>query len=134
MIGSCNLVTLRLNAAAQGRTGAMLETWAIGELRALDRLSRMPSTLWYYRTSSGREVDLVLERGPQVVAIEVKAGASVGPGDLAGLAELRDRLGTRFRLGIVATLGENPVVLGDRLCVIPLPSLLGVAAEVVERG
>ncbi len=117
------------DAAAQGRAGAMLETWAIGELRALDRLSSAQSTMSFYRTSSGSEVDLVLERGPRIVAIEVKAGTSVGSGDLAGLSELRDRLGARFHLGIVATLGETAVVLGDRLCAIPLPSLLGVTAE-----
>lgn len=63
-------------AASRGWEGALLESWALGELRALDRLSARSSRASFWRTSTGREVDLVLERGRDVVAIEIKATAA----------------------------------------------------------
>ena len=114
------------DAVSSGREGALFETWVVGEVRALDRFSSRPSSLCFWRTSAGREVDLVLERGRDVVAIEIKASATVAAADTAALRELRDGLGDRFRLGIVACLARNPVALDRNLCVAPLPSLLGV--------
>ncbi|MBN1774467.1 MAG: ATP-binding protein [Deltaproteobacteria bacterium] len=114
------------DAVSSGREGALFETWVVGELRALDRCSSRPSSLCFWRTSVGREVDLILERGRDVVAVEIKASGTVTAADTAALRELRDGLGDRFRLGIVACLARNPTLLDRKLCVAPLPSLLGI--------
>lgn len=115
-------------AMSMGLAGALLETWAVGEIRALDRLAERCSQICFYRTSTGREVDLVLERGSAVIGIELKASATVGPGDTAGLRELRDALGPRFRLGLVGYLGEATLALDRSLCLVPLGVLLGAVS------
>ncbi len=115
------------DALTASRAGAFVETWAMNELLAIDRLGDRVSTATFFRTSAGREVDLVLERGQNLIGIELKAAATVSPSDTAGLRELRDAVGKRFRLGIVAHLGTTTVVLDPRLVAVPLPALLGVA-------
>lgn len=114
-------------ALAASRAGALVETWVVNELLAIDRLSARPSTVSFFRTSAGREVDIVFERGRHVVAVEIKASATVTPSDTAGLRELRDALGKRFRLGIIAHMGTTTAALDPSICAVPLPSLLGVA-------
>jgi len=69
---------------------------------------------------------LALERGSELIGVEVKAGATVRWSDARSLAALRDSLGVRFRLGIIAYLGEEPLVLGDRICAVPAWLLAGV--------
>ncbi len=114
------------DAVSMGREGALLETWVVDELRTIDGLSDSRSSMMYLRRSHGPEVDIVFERGTRVVAIEIKASATVSARDLAGLRTLRDDLGERFRLGILACLGEAPEVVDRSLCVVPIASLLGL--------
>jgi len=115
------------DAVAQGRDGALLETWMINELRALDTLTPFRSTMHFWRTGAGAEIDLVLERGQDVVAIEFKSGATVGRREMGSMASLREDLGSRFKLGIIAYLGDDMRTLTANTCLVPIPSLLGVA-------
>jgi predicted AAA+ superfamily ATPase len=116
-------------AVAAGRDGALLETFAISDLISWDGLSGV-SRYSFWRTAAGAEVDLVVERGERIVAIEIKASRSFGHRDTSGLRALQGDSGSRFQLGLLAYLGEEVRVLGDRLLAVPLSSLLGVC----ERG
>jgi uncharacterized protein len=67
---------------------------------------------------------LVLEDSHRKVAgIEVKASRTVGASEFRGLAALRDKLGERFRLGVLLYSGSQPLPFGDRLWALPLSSL-----------
>jgi hypothetical protein len=57
--------------AASGRDGSLLETCAISDIISWDRLSAS-SRYFFWRTSAGAEVDLVIERGDSVAGIEFK--------------------------------------------------------------
>jgi predicted AAA+ superfamily ATPase len=114
-------------AAASGRDGALLETFALSDIMAWDGLSD-GSRYYFWRTGAGAEVDLVIERGEAVVGIEIKSAVSIGSRDLSGLRALRADLGPRFKLGILAYLGEEAHVLDPTLIAVPLASLLGVGA------
>jgi hypothetical protein len=59
----------------------------------------------------------------QFARAEVKASATPRLRDVAGLRLLRDRLGKRFRLGILLHLGAEAIPLGDRISTAPLASL-----------
>ena len=77
------------------------------------------------RDKNGRhEVDLLVERaGGDVVAFEIKAGATPDPSDAAHLEWLRDRLGDSFRAGVVLHTGKATEQWGDRIAAAPIASL-----------
>jgi uncharacterized protein len=72
----------------------------------------------------GREVHVVLERRDgSVVAVAVKTAASASSADFRGLRHLRDKLGRRFKAGVLLYTGESTVPFGDRLAAVPLCGL-----------
>ena len=103
--------------------GALLESFVVGEVAKQVTWAERPIRLGHYRDRDQREIDLVLERGRDVVGIEVKASATPVVAHAKHLAFLRDRLGDRFRSGVVLHTGEQRLVLGDRLVALPVSSL-----------
>jgi hypothetical protein len=57
------------------------------------------------------------------VGVEVKAGASPGAGDFAGLKALKDILGDKFVRGVVLHLGNVAVPFGPDLFALPVSAL-----------
>ncbi len=55
--------------------------------------------------------------------VEVKTAASISAGDFRGLRQLRDKLGERFKAGVVLYTGEQTVPFEDRLAAVPLSGL-----------
>jgi predicted AAA+ superfamily ATPase len=104
-------------------TGRVFESFVAMEvLRHVD-WSAVDARVYHYRRRD-EEIDLVIEsRAGDVVAIEVKAGATPRVGDWAPLARLRDSLGRRFRAGILIHTGEVTIPLGDRLWAVPVSGL-----------
>jgi uncharacterized protein len=58
-----------------------------------------------------------------VVGIEVKAAETVRAEDFRGLRHLVNRLGDRFRAGIVLYAGEQQLSFGDQLTALPMAAL-----------
>jgi predicted AAA+ superfamily ATPase len=80
--------------------------------------------LYHYRTRDGMEVDLVLEnRRGQVVAIEVKASATVRGEDFSGLRHLAGRLGDDLLAGVVLYTGRDTLPFGPRMRAMPVSAL-----------
>jgi hypothetical protein len=77
------------------------------------------------REKDGRhEIDLLAElAGGDVIAIEIKATAAPAVTDARHLAWLRERLGPRFRAGVVLHAGPRPFGLGERIFALPICSL-----------
>lgn len=110
-------------------TGTLVETFVYAELTRLLAAGDLGATLYYYRDRDGREIDFLLERrGGQVVAIEVKAAATVGPDDFRHLRWLADRLGDRLAGGYVLHLGSQTHPFGDRMMALPLSAMWHHAA------
>lgn len=87
--------------------GHLLETFAVGEILKQVSWSDAPATTGYFRTESGEEVDLVIERDDgQVIAFEIKAGSRVSGEDLRGLRFLKDRLGSRLQAAVILYTGD----------------------------
>lgn len=57
--------------------GAIFETWVASEIQKSRAHRGLPPALSFYRDSRGEEVDLLLELGRELLAIEVKSGATV---------------------------------------------------------
>lgn len=104
--------------------GTKLESFVAMELLRQADWSEHPVQLFHYRDKQQREVDIVIERHDgDVVAIEVKAGATPADGDFAGLRRLRDKLGDRFKAGVVIHSGADTLPFGDRLAAVPVGGL-----------
>lgn len=112
---------LRLDAV---QAGALLETFAVMEVLRQLEWSDEGQQPFFYRDRLGHEVDLLLERrGGEVVAVEVKSGVKIAPGDLRGMRFLRDRLGRRFHAGVVLFTGPLGYRIEDRIYAAPLAAL-----------
>jgi predicted AAA+ superfamily ATPase len=80
--------------------------------------------LFHYRTTTGREVDLVLENAAGLlVGIEVKAAGAVCAKDFVGLDALAEDSGGRLRAGIVLYAGAQAVAFGDGRFAMPISAL-----------
>ncbi len=113
----------RLNEP-DGAAGPMLENFVLMELARQLTWSEERVRLYHYRTKDRVEVDVVLESADgRVVAVEVKAGATVRAEDLAGLRHLADRIGSRLVAGYVLYTGQQTLSFGGRLSAVPLDAL-----------
>ena len=111
-----------------GAAGAMVENFVLMELARQLTWSDVRARLYHYRTKDRVEVDAVLESADgRVVAVEVKAGATVRAEDLAGLRHLADRVGSRFVAGYVLYTGQQTLPFGDRLRALPIDALWHLA-------
>lgn len=122
----CHLIGVDAERLAKdgGIAGMAFETFVAMELRRQVAWQDNAPRLFHYRDRDGREVDVVLERRDgSVVAVEVKSAASASPKDFRGLRHLRDKLGERFKAGVLLYTGESTVPFGDRLVAVPLRGL-----------
>jgi len=62
-------------------------------------------------------------RDGTIAGVESKLTASVRAHDFNGLRHLRDRLGERFRAGVVVHTGPDTLPFGDRLWAVPVSAL-----------
>lgn len=113
-------------AGDRSRFGALLETFVHAELLKQIGWSDDPPRLSFYRTRDGEEIDFVLERDDgAVVAIEVKAAATVTAADFKGMKHLAAACGDGLRAGIVLYGGDAAVPFGPRLWAAPFGHLFG---------
>ena len=104
--------------------GPLLENFAIGEVARQLTWAEEPVRLFHYRDRDQVEVDMVLEHASgTVIGIKVKAAETVRAEDFRGLRHLANRLGGRFRAGIVLYAGEQRLSFGDRLTALPMAAL-----------
>jgi hypothetical protein len=67
---------------------------------------------------------MVLEHAAgTVIGIEIKAAETVRRADFRGLRHLANRLGERFRAGIVLCTGKQQLFFGNRLTALPMAAL-----------
>ncbi len=103
--------------------GPLLESFVANEITKQASWADRPTSIAQYRDRDQREIDLVVERGRDVVGIEVKATSTPLPQHARHLAYVRERLGDRFRGGVVLHTGAQRLPLGDRLVAVPIASL-----------
>jgi uncharacterized protein len=102
-------------------SGALLETFVVGELARQLTWSDTEASLYHWRDRDGNEVDLVLEQpNGDIVGIEIKAAHDVNFADAKGLRVLRDRLGDQFISGIVLHCGNEPRRIDERIVALPI--------------
>jgi uncharacterized protein len=106
--------------------GPLLETFVLAELLKLASWSNERIEFFHFRDRYDNEVDIVIEDAHgNVVGIEVKASATVNPGDFSGLHKLAEACGKRFKVGLVLYDHDTVVPFGRQCYAAPISSLWG---------
>jgi len=104
--------------------GGLLENFVLMELRKQLAWSKVQPELFYCRTASGQEVDIVLEDSAgRLVGVEIKAGATLGGNDVRGLQVMANAVGKRWVRGVVLYTGTEVIPFAANLYALPLPLL-----------
>jgi predicted AAA+ superfamily ATPase len=72
--------------------GAVFESWVASEIVKARLHRARPADIHHLRESRGLEVDLLIEDGLLLRAVEAKSGATVTPGFFSSLSGLRDQV------------------------------------------
>ncbi len=100
-------------------TGASFENLVLADLLAWrDGQAPAPEVL-YWRTTTGVEVDFVIEAGDRLLAVETKTTANPGHRDTRGLRLFRDEYGGRFAGGLLLHTGSETQWMADGILAVP---------------
>ena len=121
----CHLVGLRdPEHAAQGpMAGAIMETAVVGEIvkRLLHR--GIEPRLFFWRTSAGDEVDLILASGDRLIPMEVKLSATPHPGMATALRRFSKEFPSQVLPGYCIHPGTVRLPLGTGVTALPFSDL-----------
>ncbi len=109
--------------SAEPLRGALIENYVVQNLIAAMEPHLAGVQFHYWHEQGRHEVDLVVEYGRQVLAIEIKAGGRLAPGDTRGLEAFMARTPGCVG-GVVGYLGRDVVPLGAKIRAVPLSLLL----------
>lgn len=87
--------------------GSLFETMVVGETVKWVKTMRRDVEVYFYRTRSGMEVDLLLVTRHGIIGVEVKARRSVAPPDWRTLREIAGGLGGDWLGGLVIYRGSQ---------------------------
>lgn len=94
----------------------------IQQLTALEELRHSGSAFYFYRTHSGAEIDLLIDRGSHRVGFEFKAGVATDTNDWGHLqAGIDDGV---IQQGYVIYNGTRKFAVSDKISVIPATRIL----------
>ena len=111
------------HAAAGPLGSAIFETAVLLEvLKAYVNRGEEPQ-LYFWRTATGVEVDLVIESGGKLIPVEVKLSATPRPAMAAAITNFREDLGVKAAPGFVIHPGDIRLPLAPKTLSIPFSEL-----------
>lgn len=104
--------------------GHLFETFIYHHVRVLANLMTPPARLFHWRTHAGNEVDIILEYGRKILAIEVKQTTKPGYGDTNGLKAFLSNHPTAVG-GLLLHSGTETCWLGEKILALPWTRITG---------
>lgn len=105
-------------------TGGLTENFVVNELKKYLGWSETSAEIFHFRTSTDREVDVILEnRAGEIVAVEVKSSSTIGKNDFKNLQILADSLPRKFKRGFIFYTGNQFLAFGKNLFILPISAL-----------
>ncbi len=117
----CYLVGLKDpgHASAGPMAGAIMETAVLSEIVKTLLHRGMEPQAYFWRTSSGNEVDFVVANEGQLIPIEVKVSSTPRLAMAEGIAQFRQLLGEQCANGYVVHPGDACLPLGEDTLALP---------------
>lgn len=83
----CHLLQIKTVTAlkSNNRYGAIFENWVISEIKKNNANAGINDGIYYFRDSTGNEIDVILERGDGPIAVEIKAAGKYSSTMLKGI-------------------------------------------------
>lgn len=121
----CHLTGLKdpEHAAAGPLAGAIMETAVVSEIVKTLTHQGIDPQIYFWRTSAGTEVDVVLETRGKLVPIEVKLSATPKPAMASSIFSFRRDFAERAAPGYVVHPGSITLPLGEGVKAIPFAEL-----------
>ena len=89
------------------------------DLLAWRSAATMPTEIAYWRTASGQEVDFVVERGRELLGIEVKANERPSHSDAVNLRTFLEEYPRKTRGALLLHAGDEIFWIGERILAVP---------------
>jgi len=121
----CYLVGLREpEHAAFGPMGSVImETAVLSEIIKMFVHQGLEPRVYFWRTSAGTEVDIVMETGTELIPVEVKTSAKPRPAMTSGIEAFREALGQRVTSGYIVHTGKDRLTFDSDVIALPLAEL-----------
>jgi hypothetical protein len=104
--------------------GTVLENFLCMELHKQISWMDKKHHLFHFRSSTGDEVDFVVEdMAGNVVAIELKSRETIKKDDFKGIRFLAKEIGDRFKKGILLYTGQEAIPFSTNMFAFPISSL-----------
>jgi hypothetical protein len=86
--------------------GQVYETMVVGELIKWIRTAQKQAEIYFYRTRSGMELDVLIQSRAGLVGIEIKSRKTYAKADLRTMKKISHRLGKEWRGGLLVNQGN----------------------------
>lgn len=122
----CYLLGLKSETALKKNNayGAIFENWVIAELRKNNFNSAQNEGMYFFRDSAANEIDLIIEREGEPIAIEIKSGSKISDNMLRGLKYWQKlQPGSQCILLHGGTLNE---IINERMSILPWTEIVNL--------
>lgn len=94
-------------------TGELFETMVVSELVKWVKTAQLDLEIFFYRTRSGMELDLLLDTEKGFMGMEIKARQTVVQKDITSMKEIGTKLGSKWLGGMVIYRGNEIKQIGE---------------------
>ena len=115
----------RLSGQRGELSGDIYETMVVNEIFKWIKTSQKDIEMFFYRTRSGLEIDLLLSTENGIIGVEIKSRQTVTSPDIRPMKELASALGKKWLGGIVIYKGDEiKKMSGPEIWAVPSRRLL----------
>ena len=87
-------------------SGQIYETMVAAEIYKWIKTAQRDADIYFYRTRSGLELDVLLQTRSGIIGMEIKARKSISPIDHKAMREIASRLGEKWLGGVIVYQGD----------------------------
>jgi predicted AAA+ superfamily ATPase len=118
---AAHLTGLRdVTALLQGpMAGALFETYVVTAIRKAFLHGGEPAPIYYWRSSDGWEVDLIVEHNLRLYPVEIKLNATPTPHHVVSLERWMTAAGKKSESGLLICGAAKPVAIAENIHAVP---------------